>query len=369
MKPRSTITPRERVRLALNRQQPDRTPFAFGFGLQPPARRDFDQFLLKRHLTFEEVEIQCADIRAIHPDYVGPELRTFPDGSVEDFWGTRWKPHSYGSGEYSEMSWFPLGNAESLGDLDSIRWPSADWFDFDSFGAKLDAVNPQGRFSIRSGRSNILETATWMTGMEKTFSDLAENPELTFETMRRITDFYIEYNTRLLRAARGKVDIIFTADDLGSQKGLLFSRRMFRELVMPHHQRMNDRLHEFGIKVMFHTDGAVMDIVEDLIEMGIDALEALQFDAEGMDPELMKGRFGDRLAFHGGISVQQTLPFGTPDDVREHMRHLDAALGRGGGYVLAPAHAVQAGTPPENVWAMLESATGIRLPGQNIKKS
>ncbi|MBI3921351.1 MAG: hypothetical protein HY318_08045 [Armatimonadetes bacterium] len=349
--------------MALDRRQPDRTPFGFGFGLQPPARREFDAFLERRGLTFEEVERRCADLRSIYPDYVGPELRTFPDGSVEDIWGTRRKPQSYGIGEYQEMSWYPLAEAKSPADLDGIRWPSADWWDFDNFAAKLKAENPEGRWAVRSGRGNLLETATWMTGMEKIFIDLAENPELIDETLRRITDIYLEFNTRLLEAANGEVDVVFTADDLGGQKGLLLSRRMFRERVMPHHARLNERLHDFDVKIMFHTDGAVMDIIPELIEMGIDALEALQFDADGMDPQLMKERFGDRLAFHGGISVQHTLPFGTPDQVREHVRYLDGTLGRGGGYILAPAHAIQAGTPPENVWAMLEQATGLDLAG------
>jgi uroporphyrinogen decarboxylase len=107
---------------------------------------------------------------------------------------------------------------------------------------------------------------------------------------------------------------------------------------------------------MYHTDGAVMDAIDGLVDMGIDILEALQFDARGMDPVLLKRNWGNRICFHGGISVQSTLPFGSPDDVREEVRRRVQVLGENGGYILAPSHAVQGGTPPENIIALLEEA-------------
>ena len=119
---------------------------------------------------------------------------------------------------------------------------------------------------------------------------------------------------------------------------------------------MNKVLHSFGVKIMYHTDGAVMDALEGLADMGIDILEALQFDARGMDPEEMKRRVGDRIAFHGGVSVQSTMPFGTAEDVGNEVRNRIDVLGKKGGYILAPSHAIQAGTKPENVIALLKAA-------------
>jgi uroporphyrinogen decarboxylase len=89
--------------------------------------------------------------------------------------------------------------------------------------------------------------------------------------------------------------------------------------------------------------------------MGIDVLQALQFSADGMDPRALKDRYGDRLCFEGGVSVQTTLPFGTVEDVREEVETLISTLGAGGGYILGPSHAVQAGTPPENIVAMFDA--------------
>ena len=138
------------------------------------------------------------------------------------------------------------------------------------------------------------------------------------------------------------------------------SLAMWEKHIKPHHARINDMIHEHGARVIYHTDGAVMEAVPGLIDMGIDVLQALQFDAEGMDARLLKETYGDRLCFQGGVSVQQTLPFGSPESVRAEVEERIAVLGRNGGYILGPSHAIQAGTPVENVFAMFETASRYR---------
>ena len=113
------------------------------------------------------------------------------------------------------------------------------------------------------------------------------------------------------------------------------------------------------VRVIYHTDGAATEMVPGLIDAGIDVLQALQFSAKGMDPAVLKQRFGDRLCFEGGVSVQTTLPFGTVEDVHAEVKDLITVLGKDGGYILGPSHAIQAGTPPENVVVMLD--TSIQL--------
>jgi uroporphyrinogen decarboxylase len=109
---------------------------------------------------------------------------------------------------------------------------------------------------------------------------------------------------------------------------------------------------------MYHSDGAVFDILDDLIDAGIDVLEAVQIDAAGMEPKRLKRAFGDRLSFHGGISVQNLLVDEGAETVFDRCRALIATLGAGGGYIAAPTHAIQVGTPPENVLAMLRAVLG-----------
>jgi uroporphyrinogen decarboxylase len=122
---------------------------------------------------------------------------------------------------------------------------------------------------------------------------------------------------------------------------------------------LNRAIHAFGVKVIYHTDGSVMGAVEGLIDMGIDVLQALQFSARGMDPVKLKRGYGDRLCFEGGVSVQTTLPFGGSENVRREVEELITVLGKDGGYILGPSHAIQAGTPPENIVAMFDTALSV----------
>jgi uroporphyrinogen decarboxylase len=135
---------------------------------------------------------------------------------------------------------------------------------------------------------------------------------------------------------------------------------MWRQHLQPYHARLNRVIHELGAQVIYHSDGSVMAAVPGLIEIGIDVLQALQFDAAGMDPVALKRLYGDRLCFQGGISVQRTLPFGTPEAVRREVEARIDVLGRGGGYILGPSHAIQAGTPPENIVALFDAAASYR---------
>jgi uroporphyrinogen decarboxylase len=203
---------------------------------------------------------------------------------------------------------------------------------------------------------NIFETTWYMRGFERALMDFSLNPELLHAILERVTDYYLGYFRKVLEAGRGQIDLVFTADDIGGQNGLLLSLPMWKEFIQPCHARLNRLIHEFGAGVIYHTDGSVMKAVPGLIEMGIDVLQALQFSARGMDPLELKTKYGDRLCFEGGVSVQTTLPFGTPEDVHREVESLISILGKGGGYILGPSHAIQAGTPPENILALFDTA-------------
>jgi uroporphyrinogen decarboxylase len=142
---------------------------------------------------------------------------------------------------------------------------------------------------------------------------------------------------------------------MGSQESLLFSPRQIREFLIPRMKRMIDLAHGAGAYVFFHSDGAVRKIIPDMIAAGIDVLNPIQWRCAGMDREGLKRDFGDHILFHGGVDNQQTLPFGTVDDVRAEVRYNIEVLGQDGGYFIAPCHNIQANTPPENIVAMYET--------------
>ena len=352
-----SMTPRERIRLALEHKETDITPFSWGFGINHPAKVD-----LVAHMGLESVAeldrrmAELDDCAWVSPDYIGPKLADPGDGSWTDVWGVRRKFVSFGAGGYDEICHYPLDGMEEAEELEDYPFPSPDWWDFSCLPEKIAEINAGPTKAIKLGNGNIFETATYMRGLENILMDIYVNPEFLHALLQKVTDYYLGYFSRALKAAGGEIDIIFTADDVGTQTGLLMSPEAIREFITDYHRPLNDLIHSFGAKVMYHSCGAAVQAIPDLIDCGVDVLESLQFYTTGMDPEDLQTRFGDRLCFHGGVSVQKTMVFGSAQDVRDEVARLLSTLGREGGYILAPAHFIQAGTPPENVLAMLEAA-------------
>jgi uroporphyrinogen decarboxylase len=321
-------------------------------GINPPAHRALEAYLQReRGLSVQAYLDAFIDIVQVGPAYAGPPL-----GPGEDIWGVRRIAVSYGSGSYDEIAHYPLAKAEHPGDLNAHRWPSTAWFDYDALPERIAATQAGRERCLMVANGNLFETAWYMRGFQRMFMDMVLNPDLFHAIMERVTTFYVAHFRHMLAAADGAVDLAFTADDIGGQHGLLMSLDMWERFLKPYHVQLNAAIHAFGVKVIYHTDGAVMDAVPGLIDMGIDVLQALQFSADDMDPRALKERYGERLCFEGGISVQTTLPFGTAQDVRREVEERIAVLGVSGGYILGPSHAVQAGTPPENVVAMFDTA-------------
>ena len=356
--PKETLTSRERVRLDLQHCATDRIPIAMVCsGINYPASLDFERLLIqRREIDLRSYLDSFLDILSVEPPYVGPPL--LPG---RDIWGIQRKTQPIGQGSYDEIEFHPLASAKSPLDLAGYPWPSLDWFDTSSFGEYLDRLQVEKERCLMIHNGNIFETAWYLRGFEQIFIDLALDPEFAYALFTRVADFYCAYFRRLLEAADGRVDLAFTADDLGGQNGLLMSLKTWETMIKPFHVRLNRVVHEFGVKVIYHTDGAITKAVPGLIDMGIDVLQALQFSARGMDPLDLKTRFGDQLCFEGGVSVQTTLPFGSTEAVCREVQDLIRILGKDGGYILGPSHAVQAGTPPENIYALFETALNYPL--------
>lgn len=353
MKCKVELSHRERVRLALQHKETDRVPVAMVCsGINEPARSNFDGYLRKnRGITLDEYLAPVIDIRNIGPDYVGPEL---PSGT--DIWGVRRHRVNNDDGSYDEEFEFqPLADAG----IDGIRahpWPTTDMFDYGAMRQKIRDLRKNGDFCLMASNGNLFETSWYMMGFEQTLMNLLTEPEIVQSVLEKVTEFYIAHFRKILDVAEDEIDLVFTADDIGSQQGLLFSLETWERNIKPWHISLNKVIHEYGAKVIYHSDGSVAEAVPGLIDMGIDVLQALQFDAKGMDPFLLKEQYGDKLCFEGGISVQSTLPFGTPEKVREEVIERIRVLGRNGGYILGPSHVIQAGTPPENIAAMFDAA-------------
>jgi uroporphyrinogen-III decarboxylase len=182
--------------------------------------------------------------------------------------------------------------------------------------------------------------------------DLLEDPDLAEAILDIPYRYHLVAAERLVEAG---VDMLWTGDDVGAQNGMLMSPATWRRFLKPKMAQFISRMRGINpdVKIAYHSDGDVSDVIPDLIEIGVDVLNPVQ--PASMDPAQLKREYGDRLLFWGSIDEQYTLPFGSPDDVRAEILTRLTTIGHGGGLILAPTHHVQLDTPMENFWAMVET--------------
>ncbi len=302
------------------------------------------------------------DMRYVFPEYTGTPLRTFPDGSKEDIWKVRRKGIKAGNATYNEITWYPLADAQSIGDIEKFDWPVPDNFNI------ADMVNVCGeheKYAVvlcddRTNRTTVLHQGIYLRGMEQIMLDIALNPDFTHALFKKISAFYLGLNKKIFEAAKGKIDILLIGDDIGTQTGLLLSPAQIREFVLPYLKQYVHLCKEYGVKAMFHSCGAIRELIPDLIETGFDILNPVQVRAAGMIPAELKDEFGGKICFHGGVDVQKTMPLGTVEEVKEEVRERIDVLGKNGGYILAPTHNFQADVPLENMLAFYEKAVSLK---------
>lgn len=337
---------RERVLTAIERRRPDRTPADY------KAEPTVNQYMME-HLklqTFEELlQYLQSDMRRLEPRYVGPPVKTHPDGVFEDYWGIRSKHLKADHGSYDMHVHTPVWDAKSVADLEKHDWPTCDIFDYSVMREQCARYQ---NYAIMYEGADLFTRPCILRNMENVMIDMVERPEMAHYLFDKFTTFYCEDITRAVEATDGGFDLYGEWSDYGTQRALLISIPMFRTFLAPYLKRMIDHCHSLGLKFMAHSCGAIRPLIPDLIELGVDLLDPIQVAAEGMEPGGLNRDFGDKIAFHGGVCTQHTLPFGTPKEVEEAVLNRIATLGAGGGYILASSHDISADTPPENIVAM-----------------
>ena len=196
--------------------------------------------------------------------------------------------------------------------------------------------------------------------MEQVMIDIVTEDPVGMAIIDHRVDHYYEVCRRALEAAKGKIDILCLGEDCGNQNGRMFSPATFERIFVPRLRKFYDLAHEHGALAMMHSCGDTHEIMPTFIEMGLDILDAMQPEPVGMNPAEIKRLYGGELTFCGLISTQQTLPHGTPEDVRREVRERIEVVGKGGGYICSPAHCIQPDTPIENVLALYSEALGVR---------
>jgi uroporphyrinogen decarboxylase len=304
----------------------------------------------KRFALYEALGID--GIFGIRPPYVGPPLLDKGDYH-EDEWGIGSRPQRYATGIYNEQVHYPLAEAETIADLDLYRWPSPDWYDYDALPA-LAALYPDR--AIECGYTAIFFWHNKLRGLERSLMDPLLRPEFTHELIRRLSDFFTEYHRRCYEVCGDLIQFTQVTDDFGSQHGLLISPQVFEAFYRTPIQRAIDLAKAYDLLVFHHDDGDMRPLLPNLVEMGIDVLNPIQWRCGDWDLSALKEMWGDRLCFHGGVDNQETLPHGTPAQVHDEVvRLIETLAADGTGFIMAPCHNLQPNTPLENILAMYEA--------------
>ncbi len=375
------MTSRERVLTVLDHKVPDRVPIVIGesnatgikmstyqgikalAGIQAP-----DEYIYQwpelgtakiDELTLQRLHSDVRGVRDIHPaETLKRNQNREPHSPFIDSWGS-------GQKEISPGEWFPgvhpLKDATTVQEIEDYP----DWPDMND-PSRIAHVQKESAKLIEANQYAILATpwllfplerAFAMQGMDTFLLNLAIYPDFARALLEKTARLCKELMGHFLGALGDNVDMIKIGDDLGTQDSLLMSPDMYREILKPIHADFIGFIKErTKAKVFFHTDGDVVPLIDDFIEMGVDILNPIQTSAGKMsDLAGLKKRFGNNIVFCGGIDTHRVLPSGTPEDVREEVKRVIRLLGEGGGYMVSSVHTIMNDVPPENVLAMVDA--------------
>jgi len=375
------LTSRERVLNAIHHEQPDRIPLVIGVsnatGIKMKPYKEIKDIIgvqAPDQYIYDWPELGTAEIdeetmRRLHSDVRGvldlePEhtrkrnCARDPHSDYIDSWGS-------GQTEISPGDWFPsvhpLPEARTAEDLDAYQgWPDM------SDPTRIAHVRECSRRLADENQYAILATpwllfpferAYAMQGMEAFLLNMARDPDFSRALLEKIAHHCKQLMGRFLAELGDNVDIIKIGDDLGTQKSLMISPQMYRDILKPIHADFIDFIKaRTKAKIFFHSDGDVAPLIEDFIEIGVDILNPIQTSAGTMsDLPSLKKRFGRNIVFCGGIDTHRILPFGSTEDVRQEVRRVMQTLGPGGGCMIGAVHTVMDDVPAENVLAMVDA--------------
>jgi len=363
------MTPRERILATLNRQPVDRTPVDLWHTPEiAAALRDHcgvaDDFAMWQALGLDKIVWDFMDYRTDAGERAGAQSGAGAEsGGNRTTWGVPLEEIQAGASHYAEFGAAPLAGYDTPASLDGYPWwPQVGRFDYD--GAVALAQRASRDFAVIGPWVSLFEIYCQLRGLEQSLLDLIENPALVEAVLDRVESIQTEMMKRLFARAGKHLDLVFVSDDVAGQQSLLMSPAMWRRHLQPRLRRWCDLVHAHGLKVFYHSDGAARPLLEPILACGVDVLNPVQHACPGMDMAELKKEFGARVIFHGGVDNQSVLPRGSADDVRRETRNCLATLGAGrAGFICCSCHNVQAGTPVENVLAMIETVHGSSTRG------
>ncbi|MBI4659345.1 MAG: hypothetical protein HY735_10940 [Verrucomicrobia bacterium] len=358
------MTSRERVLAALAHRPSDRVPrllYEEAIGYTPPIERLLrEQCAPKSPRDYFDMDITSVTFQTttLPRERFAPWLGAEADAALAtgqvDEWGVRWR-----AGDFHHFAQIesPLRRVEEFARVLEYPWPDLDQpCRYAGLRTRVEELHRQG-FAVAAYAGSVFEQSWYLRGLEQTMMDMATAPKVAHHLFERTAAFQQHAAAEFARAG---VDIIMTGDDIAGQKGLLMRPEMWREFLKWRLAATVRAVKEANPAsfVFYHSDGDIEPAIPELIEVGIDILNPVQ--PECMDAAAIKQHYGNRLSFWGTVSVQRTMPFGSPAEVRAEVRARIRDMGCGGGFILAPAHVLGPETPWENVLAFFEAADDLR---------
>lgn len=353
---------RERILAVLHREPVDRLPVDLWHTPEVGAAlRQYcgvsDDLSMYRELNLDKIVWVFMDYKTSAGDRAGAQSGAGAEaGGDRTMWGVPLRQVEAGDAHYAEFGSAPLAAYDTTKSLDQYPWwPNLDQFDY--LSATAQAREAAKDFAVIGPWVSFFEIYCQLRGLEQSLMDLVENPQLVDAILDRVEWIQTEMMRRFFTQAGKWLDLVFISDDIAGQRSLLMSPALWKRHLQPRLKRWCDLIHSHGLQVFYHTDGAARRLLEPILDCGVDVLNPIQHACPGMDMAELKREFGHRIAFHGGVDNQFVLPRGTPEDVRREVRQCLQTLGGDGrGYICCSCHNVQAGTPLENILAMIETA-------------
>lgn len=368
------MTRRERVLAALNLEEPDFVPMDLGGSLAStivtpaygPLRAELNlpPGETRNDLRYASLAVIDEDVRAaldvdiVHAPRAFGTRNTVHVISGETFvdeWGVRWHKPERGH-YYVEQA--PFEQEATPQAVEQHAWPRGqDLVRIDGLAAAVRKLRSQTDCAISLElRGRVMSLGQFLRGFESWMIDLVDNTPFVEALLERTTQLQIEANDVLLRELSGLVDIVYTSDDLGGQRGPLVAPETVRRLFNPHFRAIWDHVRaNTDAVLMHHCCGSVYPFISDFIEMGVQALNPVQVSASRMEPARLKAEFGADLCFWGGVDTRDVLPRGSASDVRKEVGRRIREMAKGGGYILAAVHNIQVEVPPANVAALFRA--------------
>lgn len=359
------MTSKERILKCLARQPVDRLPVGI-MTFTPDITQKFEVItgakgyngvMSALGIDIKKLKLTYRDTPAVREEFMRRYNQQIPLIDVHEPYHFMETFGVEAGGTYSAVGGRIFEDITDTAPIEKYPWPDVDWLDYDLLSREMDCSS---EFALAAADwSPIFGALCEFFGMEGVFINMMSEPELIDCALEHIVDYFYRRNAKMYEKCAGKFELLYIGDDFASAQNLMISLETFNRFFRKPLQLLFDQAKSYGLHIFEHCCGAMAGLLPTFIDMGVDVVEPCQFHIPSMEPRKLKREYGNDIIFHGGVNSQQTLPFGTPEQVRAEVRELFEIF-HDGGLILCSDHCLLGNFPVENMYAMYEEAALCR---------